>query len=261
MFLKKIHILFLVSILNLVEATNVLYAQNDKDSINFKMPSLEEFANPFQNLNYISPRFSQVKNLDGSVQKTTLLRTVFTIPDLPIHFRVELPYSIYSDSNQFIKGLGDISLRSVFVFHQKNRILAAIALKTILSTASNSELGSGDFRFNPEVGFLKIFPKSKGSIGLSTEYLFSINQSKFGHPRSSILGLSPTLDYWGENFQIGYYPTYTYNFLTKQLSIPFDVEIGFKLYKSWWIRYELILPMGPYKASKYEFEIKLRCDF
>lgn len=238
-----------------------LYAQSNVDSINFDFPSLEEFAYPFKNLNYISPRYEQVKNRDGSRYRNYILRTVFTIPDLPIHFRVELPYSTYNSSAVEKNGLGDISLRSVFVFHQKKRLLAGFALKTIFPTAKDAHLGAGDFQLNPDIGFLNVFPRSMGSIGLSAEYLFSVGKNKFGNPETSVFGISPTLDYWGKNMQIGYYPTYTYNFKTKQWNFPFDVELGWKIYKSIWARIELILPTQKYDTNSYECLVKLRHDF
>lgn len=240
---------------------NLLNAQSNKDSINYEIPSLEEFAYPFQNLNFISPRYSQVKNLDGSIQSTFLLRTVFTIPNLPFHFRVELPYATNKGTQKTTNGLGDISLRSTYVFHQQKRWLAGIALKAILPTAKYAAIGNGDFQLNPEIGFLKVFPRSKGSVGLSVDYLFSAGKNKFNNIGTSVLGLSPTIDYWGKKMQIGYYPAYTYNFKTKEWIFPFDVELGIMLQKNWWARFELILPMGKNRSNESEFLIKLRYDF
>jgi hypothetical protein len=238
-----------------------IWAQNKKDSINFDNPHLEEFAYPYSDLNYISPRFDRVNQNNGTYYNTYLLRTVLTIPNIPLHFRIDFPFATSNASGKAITGLDDISLRSVFVFHQVKRWLSGAAVKLIIPTASNPSLGSGAWQLNPGYGFLQVFPDSKGSVGLTTDYRFSISSNKYGNPNISVLGIAPTLDYWGKNSYIGYYPTYTYNFITKSWVIPFDVEFGYQFIKKWWASVEYIVPMGKNKPFKNEFGIKLRHNF
>lgn len=236
-------------------------AQDKKDSINFDNPHLEEFAYPFADLNYVSPRFDRVNQNNGSFYNTYLLRTVVTIPHVPLHFRIDLPFASTNPAGQTITGLDDISLRSVFVFHQIKRLLTGAALKLIIPTSSNPNIGSGAWQLNPAYGFLQVFKNSKGSIGLSTDYRFSISSNKYNKPNISVLGIAPTLDYWGKNSFLGYYPTYTYDFISKSWTIPFDVEFGYQFVKKWWVSVEYIVPMGKNKPFKDEFGIKLRHNF
>jgi hypothetical protein len=252
-------ILFLSSIFFVLSST--IWAQEKKDSINFNNPHLEEFAYPFSDLNYISPRFDHINQNNGSYYNTYLLRTVLTIPNIPLHFRIDLPFATSNASGLAITGLDDISLRSVFVFHQVKRWLSGAGLKLIIPTSSNRNIGSGAWQLNPTYGFLNVFRDSKGSFGLSTDYRFSISSNKYGNPNISVLGIAPTLDYWGKNSYLGYYPTYTYNFISKSWVIPFDVEFGYQFVKKWWASIEYIVPMGKNKPFKDEFGIKLRHNF
>ncbi len=238
-----------------------LLAQDKKDSINFEIPHLEEFAYPFSDLNYVSPRFDRVNQNNGGYYNTYLLRTVLTIPNIPLHFRIDLPFATNNNSGKSTTGLSDISLRSVFVFRQVKRWLTGAALRLIIPTASSPQLGAGSWQLNPAYGFIKILPNSKGSFGLSTDYRFSLGHNKYNNPNISVLGIAPSIDYWGKNSYLGYYPTYTYNFITKTWSFPLDVEFGYQFMSHWWASFEYIVPLEKNKPFKEEFGIKLRHNF
>jgi hypothetical protein len=238
-----------------------LFAQEKKDSINFNIPHLEEFAYPYSDLNYVSPRFNHIDNNNGSYYNTYLIRTVLTIPHIPVHFRFDLPFSTTNYARSAITGLDDISLRSVYVFRQQRSNLNGIGLKLTIPTASIPGIGSGDWQLDPAYGFLHIFKNSKGSIGLTTDYNFSISGNKYNISSISVLGIAPVLDYWGKNIFLGYYPTYTYNFISKTWSFPLDVEFGYEFIKKWWASVEYIVPLEKKTLYKDQFGIKLRHNF
>ncbi len=222
----------------------------------------EVFPYPFEHFTFIQPRFDRTDLPYGNYLNSYVVRAANTFPG-NYHLRLELPISTTKTTDGDITGLADIKVRLLHSTALSGQWFLGYGFESTLPTAVDPALGSGKWQMRPELGALYFFgsPKNvKGSFMLGVDYRFDFaGQSDRDH--ISVLGIAPNIDYWGNKWYIGYYSTWTYDFIHNLWDIPLDVEAGYTFYPKLTFALEYIQPLLKERTYNYEYAAKIRYMF
>ncbi len=225
--------------------------------------NIEEFAYPFKDFTYISPRYDRTNYDNNGFYESYYIRSVYTLK-MRNHFRFDLPLgrSNMTPDGKTNVGLSDISLRYTrYVFEIKHWFLG-YAMQVVLPTATSDALGGGKWQLRPAIGGNYYFGENddKGSILLAVEYRFSFAGDS-DRDQVNILAFMPNIDIWRPRWYLGYYATWTYDFDTEYFDLPLDVEFGYSVTDKFVVSAEVIFPLLKEAPYRYEFSFKLRYAF
>ncbi|MNT19846.1 hypothetical protein D3C72_1551260 [compost metagenome] len=176
-----------------------------------------------------------------------------------LHLKLDLPFgrTNATDDGNIDFGLQDVDFRFTQLLGRSENFFYGYHVRFYFPTATQESLGSGKFQADPGAGFAYFFPGLKGSIVFAVDYRFSY-LGDGSRPDISVLGIAPNIDYWGNNWYIGYYPTYTYDFKNDVFDFPLDIEAGYFLTSAIVLSAEFIQPLLKTRTYENEFSIKLR---
>ncbi len=257
--MKKIRLLLLIC-LGLM-CTN-LYSKDRENVQRTQSRSVESFPYPFARMHYVQPRFDRTNYKDGTYLNSYVLRAFSTFWK-DWHFRVEVPLADSNISGKHVFGLSDINFRAVYAHHLHDKLYWVNGLELVANTATDNSLGSGKWDLRPGSGLLWFRGTAKkvtGSMVLSAEYRTSLAKEG-GVTRTNMLGFIPNIDWWFSWGYFGYYATWTYDFNTKTLDIPIDVEAGCSILPNFILAVEFVYPLVSKVTYRNEFAVKLRYSF
>ncbi len=255
--IKRFHIIL---ILLLALSVFPLHAEETSPNVG---RGAETFSYPYDHFTYIQPRFDRQGLPDGNFFNSYVIRAGRAFPGR-YHLRLDLPVvatTKASDGN--ISGLSDFKVRFAHSTPLTGQWYLGYGLEATLPTATDPVLGSGKWQARPEFGAMYFFGQPnniKGSFLLGVDYRFDFaGQSDRDH--ISVLGIAPNIDYWGDRWYIGYYATWTYDFINKAWDIPIDVEVGYTIIPKWTLAFEYIQPLLKERTYNYEYAAKIRYLF
>ncbi len=241
----------------------VINGQEKKESAVHGGRNIEQFAYPFKDFTYISPRYDRTTYDNNGFSESYYIRTVYTAKGRD-HFRLDLPLgrSNMTDDGKVDFGLSDISLRFTQYAFELRHWFFGYALKAVFPTATFDALGAGKWQLHPGIGGNYFFGENddKGSFLFAMEYRFSVAGDK-NRDDVSMLAIIPNIDIWMPRWYLGYYATWSYNFITDYFDLPLDVEFGYFLTQRFVVAAEMILPLLKEAPYRNEFSIKLRYAF
>ncbi len=222
----------------------------------------EVYPYPYKNFTFIQPRFDRQDLLYGDYFNSYVIRAAKTF-NSSYHLRIELPTANTNTSGENIFGLSDIKVRLLHATPLFKNWYAGYGGEITFPTATDRSLGSGKWQMRPELGIIYFFGRPQETIGtflFGVDYRFDFaGQSERNH--ISVLGISPNIDYWTKRWYIGYYATWTYDFISHTWDIPIDIEFGYNVYRKITLAVEYIQPLTQKRTYNNEYSIKLRYSF
>ncbi len=222
----------------------------------------EVFPYPFKHFTYVQPIFNRESLNHGDYFNTYMIRTAKSFKG-NFHLRVDLPLVEAKETGKQVFGTSDVKIRLLHATPLPNQWYTGYGLEATLPTASDPLLGSGKWQARPELGLVRFFGNPthiKGSFLLGVDYRFDF-AGQSGRDHISVLGIAPNIDYWGNRWYIGYYATWTYDFIHKIWDIPVDVECGYTILPKLTLAIEWIQPLLKERTYNYQYTAKMRYMF
>ena len=138
------------------------------------------FAYPLANISSLQASYDHISNGNEKFYNTYLLRGFHTVNNNKAHIRLDLPFASTNPGANTVTGLDDASVRFSFVLKQHNRTFYGVRANLKFPTATQDELGTGKFIFEPSAGLLHFFKESKGTFSFGFEYTQSYAGKKTG---------------------------------------------------------------------------------
>lgn len=236
-----------------------LFAQQQNNRV--KGRSVDAFPYPYTHFTFIQPRFDHQDQKYGDYLNSYVIRGTKTFQNFN-HLRIELPFASTNVGHQ-VFGLSDIKARLLHSTPVYHHLYVAYGAELTLPTATDVHLGSGKWQGRPEVGIIHFIGTPDniiGTVSFGVDYRFDF-AGPSDRAKISVLGMAPNIDYWGKQWYVGYYATWTYDFESEILDIPLDFEVGYSLNAQWTLSAEYIQPLVSKRTYNNEYAIKLRYLF
>ncbi len=220
--------------------------------------TIESFPYPYNHFTFIQPRYDRLNLKNDAYLNSYILRATKTFDNFS-HLRLEVPTADNGD----VFGLSDVKVRYIHSSPVHDKFFAGYGAELTFPTATDEALGAGKWQVRPEVGMVYFMGEPNhvlGSITLGVDYRFDY-AGPSDRDHISVLGIVPNIDYWGKNWYIGYYATWTYDFNTEIFDLPLDVEFGYSILPPLTLSIEYIQPLIKERTYNNEFAIKLRYMF